>query len=116
MQSGRPAGAGIVPPENFRFVERHRDRIGRAQVAARNASRRARSADTDGGFNEQTEADTSGAAETGIAESSDTGTGSNPLAEQNQPPQPDTARNVAEPPREVPRDTTSDSVSVNRTD
>ena len=115
MQSGRPAGAGIVPPENFRFVERHRDRIGRAQVAARNASRRARMAESDGAFNEQMAADTSGEAETGIAESSDAAAAS-PLPEQNQqPPRPDSARSDAEPPRDVPqRDTTSDSVSVNR--
>jgi len=117
VQGGRAAGAGIVPPENFRFVERHRDRIGRAQLAARNASRRARSADTEGSFNEQIEADTTGQAETGIAESSDTTSSSqNPVSEQNQPPRSDSARNGAEPLREVPRDTTSDSVSVDRSE
>ncbi len=117
VQGGRAAGAGIVPPENFRFVERHRDRIGRAQVAARNASRRSQSADTEGGFNDQIEADTTGQAETGLAESSDTAsTGLNPVSEQNQPPRADTARNEAEPLREVPRDTTGDSVSVDRSE
>jgi hypothetical protein len=111
MQSGRPAGAGIVPPENFRFVERHRDRIGRAQVAARNAARRARSAET---FTDQMAADTTGEAETGFAESSDAG-GANPLSEQNQPPRPDSVRSEAEPLREVPqRDTTTDSLSASR--
>ena len=44
-QGGRPAGAGVVPPENFRFVERHRERIRRAQMAARTARRNAQSAD-----------------------------------------------------------------------
>lgn len=114
MQSGRPAGAGIVPPENFRFVERHRDRIGRAQIAARNASRRARSADTEGAFIEPMETDTTGESETGIAESSDAAAGANPFPEQN-PPRSDSARRDPEPPRDVPqRDTTTDSVSVNR--
>src|SRR5688572_13225738 len=116
VQGGRAAGAGIVPPENFRFVERHRDRIGRAQLAARNASRRSRSADTEGGFNDQIEADTTGQAETGLAESSTASTGLNPVSDQNQPPRADTARNEAEPLREVPRDTTGDSVSVDRSE
>jgi len=40
-QGGRVAGAGVVPPENFRFVERHRERIRRARTAARNARRSA---------------------------------------------------------------------------
>jgi len=112
MQSGRPAGAGIVPPENFRFVERHSDRIGRAQAAARNASRRSRATDTEAGLSEQVEADTTGDTETGIAESSDVSGEANPLPEQNQPPRPDSARSDADPLREVPqRDTTADSVS-----
>jgi hypothetical protein len=116
IQTGRPAGAGIVPPENFRFVERHRDRIGRAQVAARNASRGARSADTEAGFSEATEIDTAEESETGLAESSDVGTAANRLSERPQPPRPDSARNDAGPLKEVPRDTTSDSVSVNRSE
>ena len=48
-QGGRAPGAGLVPPENFRFVERHRERIRRAQTAARAARR---SAET---FESQTE-------------------------------------------------------------
>jgi len=44
-QSGRAAGAGLVPPENFRFVDRYRDRIRRAQIAARTARRNAESAE-----------------------------------------------------------------------
>ena len=110
-QSGRPAGAGIVPPENFRFVERHRERIGRAQVAARNASRRARTADSGAAFSERTEADTTGETGTGIADA-DTAAGPNPLPEQTQPPRPDSARSDADPVREAPpRDTTTDSLS-----
>lgn len=96
-QSGLPARGGIVPPENFRFIERHRERIGRAQLAARNASRRVRSADTVADSGQHIEADTAIDAEAGIMESSDTATDSRPV------------------PQEPPRDTTSDSVSINRT-
>ena len=103
--SGRPAGAGIVPPENFRFVERHRDRIGRAQLAARNASRRARSAGIATESAEQMEADTTGDGEMGIAESSDTLGFPQPVQ-----PSPDSPRSDTDP----PRDTTSDSMTVSR--
>ncbi len=44
-QGGRAAGAGLVPPENFRFVDRYRDRIRRAQIAARTARRNAEMAE-----------------------------------------------------------------------
>ena len=44
-QGGRAAGVGLVPPENFRFVDRYRDRIRRAQIAARTARRNAESAE-----------------------------------------------------------------------
>jgi len=113
-QSGRPAGAGIVPPENFRFVERHRERIGRAQLAARNASRRARSADTEAGFSGQVEADTTVEGETGIAGSSEVVAEPNPLPLENQP-RPDSARSDADPVRAAPqRDTTTDSLDVSQ--
>jgi hypothetical protein len=44
-QGRRPAGAGVVPPENFRFVDRHRERIRRAQASARATRRNAESVD-----------------------------------------------------------------------
>ncbi len=113
VQGGRPAGAGIVPPENFRFVERHRERIGRAQLAARNASRRARNAEIAAESREQMEGDTTAGGETGIAESSDTLVFPVPVTAQ---PRPDSAQ-ATDPPREAtPRDTTGDSVSVNRSE
>jgi hypothetical protein len=106
--SGRPAGAGIVPPENFRFVERHRDRIGRAQLAARNASRRARSAEIAAESREQMETDSTNG-EMGLAESSDTLVFPQPAPVQ---PRSDSGQSTMDPPRDAPRDTTSDSVSV----
>jgi hypothetical protein len=108
MQSGRAAGSGIVPPENFRFVERYRERIGRAQVAARNASRRAR-AESEAEF-EVMQGDTAVEAVTGMEESTGAVIGASPLPEQNQP-RPDTARTnpLGGSPQ---RDTTTDSVSV----
>lgn len=113
-QSGRPAGAGIVPPENFRFVERHRERIARAQIAARNASRRARSADIEAESRDQPEADTVMEGLTGIAESSDTIVF--PVPEPVQPPR-DSAQSGANPPSEPPQsDTTSDSLTASRSD
>lgn len=110
--SGRPAGAGIVPPENFRFVERHRDRIGRAQLAARNASRRARSAAIEAESRDQPEADTVMEGMTGIAESSDTLVFPVPAAVQ--PPR-GSDQSDANPRSEPPQsDTTSDSLTVSR--
>lgn len=115
-QSGRPAGAAIVPPENFRFVERHRERIGRAQLAARNSSRRARSVETEAGFGEQA-ADTTMEGETGMAESADAAADTGSVPEEVQPPTSDSARSDAEPLRQAPqRDSASDSLSVSRSD
>jgi hypothetical protein len=114
-QSGRLAGAGIVPPENFRFVARHRERIGRAQLAARNASRRARNAETDAELGQQIGADTAIDAEAGIVESSDTAADSRQVPQEIQPPRSDTSRSGEDRSRqEPPRDTTSDSVSLDR--
>jgi hypothetical protein len=114
VQGGRPAGAGIVPPENFRFVERHRDRIGRAQLAARNASRRARSADIEADA-QQIDTDTAGTAET-MAELSDSAaTVPRPVPQVVQPPVPDSARSRDDGEGQQPqRDTTGDSVYVDR--
>jgi hypothetical protein len=109
-QSGRPASAGIVPSENFRFVERHRERIGRAQLAARNASRRMRSADTVTDSGQQIEADTAIDAQAGMVESSDA---DRPVPQEIQPPRSDTSRSGEDRSRQEPtRDTTSDSVSI----
>lgn len=89
-QGGRPAGAGVVPPENFRFVDRYRERIRRAQAAARTARRNQESADMQidsgqqAGMEEGREADTSVNAET--AADADTGIEASP------PPPPDTTR------------------------
>jgi hypothetical protein len=114
VQGGRPAGAGIVPPENFRFVERHRERIGRAQLAARNASRRTHSADIEADA-QQTEADAAAGAET-MAEFSDSAaTAPSPVPQPIQPPVPDSGRTGDDRGDQQPqRDTTGDSVSIDR--
>ena len=57
-QGGRAAGAGLVPPENFRFVERHRERIRRAQTAARIARRNAESLESQTGLEQEMGIDT----------------------------------------------------------
>jgi hypothetical protein len=72
-QGGRAAGAGLVPPENFRFVERHRERIRRAQVAARLARRNAQNAELQVDTGQGMGADTLVQTDTGInAVSTDT--------------------------------------------
>jgi hypothetical protein len=109
IQNRLPSGASIVPPENFRFVERHRQRIGRAQLAARNASRRGQSADTDSG--QQVEADTAIDAEVGNVESSGAAVNPSPIPQEIQPPRSDTSRSDEDRLREEPpRDTTGDSL------
>lgn len=113
-ESGRPAGAGLVPPENFRFVDRYRARIRRAQTAARMARRNAEAElQFDAGVGEGDGGDTSIAAGAGMdASSSVTET----RIERADPTQSSNAdSSISSDVREsepTPRDTTRDSLSV----
>jgi hypothetical protein len=114
IQNRLPTGGSIVPPENFRFVERHRDRIRRAQLAARNASR-VRSGDTAADSGQLIEADTAVEAEAGIVESFDPAANPSPVPPEIQPPRSDTSRSGEDRLRqERPRDSTRDSASGDR--
>ena len=68
-EGGRVAGSGVVPPENFRFVDRHRERIRRAQLAARAARRNAESLEAQVDPEQQMDADTTMASENASIES-----------------------------------------------
>ena len=113
---GRPAGAGVVPPENFRFVERHRDRVRRAQAAARIARRNAESYEDQFGAGQQMGGDTAMQVETGMEASQE---GANQAqserAEEGQRNQSDPGESGEQRDGEnTSRDTTRDSVAVNR--
>ena len=110
-EGGRAAGAGLVPPENFRFVDRYRARIRRAQAAARMARRNADTSDMQIDIGEGAGGDTAIAA-VGM-DSSTTGTVERSNATESNA---DTA--VSDDTREsepTPRDTTRDSLSVGAT-
>lgn len=116
-QGGRAAGAGVVPPENFRFVDRYRERILRAQAAARTARRNEANDDLQLDAQESDTADTGIAGEMGI-EASSSGTanprGEHSDAHSNTDSAASAERRGTEPTR---RDTTRDSllhVSQNR--
>lgn len=109
-QGGRVAGAGLVPPENFRFVERHRQRILRAQTAARLARRNAERVESETAIEQDTISDS------GIAVSSDTasiesraGQSADAQKGRSDADESDDDTESGAPP---PRDTTRDSVSV----
>ncbi|HEU4748648.1 MAG TPA: hypothetical protein VFS56_09120, partial [Gemmatimonadaceae bacterium] len=107
-QGGRVAGAGLVPPENFRFVERHRQRIIRAQTAARLARRNAERAES------QTDIEQDTTSDSGIAVSSDS-ISRESRSEQSEDAtkkQSDSAQADNDTGGPPPVDTTRDSVSV----
>ena len=109
---GAPAqGAALVPPENFRFVDRHRERIGRAQAAARMARRNAQR-EEQLAIDRQLEADTAAQSQTGLETSSDeTSSGQTGDAQRIRS---DTAIADVDPRREEvrpPPDTTRDSIN-----
>ena len=102
-QGARPAGAGLVPPENFRFVERHRERIRRAQTAARIARRNAESVDSQTSLEQEMGSDTGMATasedtsiESRSARSDDAGKSDSAASDDDTgsegPPPPDTTR------------------------
>jgi hypothetical protein len=113
-QSGRAAGIGLVPPENFRFVDRYRDRIRRAQIAARTARRNAESAEIQFDTGQSAGLDTGIAGEAGMEASvgGTDGAGVN-QSEASRGSQSDSAASEdnrgSEP---TPRDTTRDSLSL----
>lgn len=114
-QGGRPAGAGLVPPENFRFVDRHRERIRRAQAAARLARRNAQSDEEQFGAEQQIEADTAVQVETGMEASSQEGTNqAQSERSEGQRGKSDSAESGEEGGGDAPPDSTRDSVDVNR--
>ena len=108
-QSGRSAGAALVPPENFRFVDRHRERILRAQAAARVARRNAESMEM------QLDAEEEVGAEMGLESSSAAAADSAASAQsdQLQRAKRDTVESDDDREREEPRrDSTRDSLSA----
>lgn len=110
LQGGRAAGAGLVPPENFRFVERHRERIRRAQTAARIARRNAESVDSQMYLEQEIPIDT------GIAVSSDTSllsrTGRSTDTQRSRADSADADGDTGSEAPPPPPDTTRDSLSV----
>ena len=110
-QGGRAAGAGVVPPENFRFVERHRDRIRRAQNAARAARRNAETFETQttAGDEIQTDSGMAAASENNSIElRSEQSTDAVSSRSDSAAVDNDTGKEAPPP----PADTTRDSVSV----
>lgn len=107
-QSGRSAGAALVPPENFRFVDRHRERILRAQAAARVARRNAESAEM------QLDAAEEVGAEMGLESSSSAAdSAASAQSDQLQRAKRDTVESDDDRAREEPRrDSTRDSLSA----
>jgi hypothetical protein len=104
-ENRQQAGATVVPSENVRFVHRYRDRIRRAQTAARIARRTANEADE---REEPGLLTDSSASAIGIETASDNSSEASTDAERNRP---DTANSEGggTPP---PRDTTGDSLLV----
>jgi hypothetical protein len=113
-QGGRPAGSGVVPPENFRFVDRYRERIRRAQVAARTARRNAESADIQPDSALEAGVDTGISAAIGMDRSSNTAIESDiERADANQRTVPDsTATENTRGTEPTPLDTTRDSLPL----
>lgn len=115
---GAPAqGAALVPPENFRFVDRHRERIGRAQAAARAARRNAQRAEEQLSLEQQLEADTAMQNQAGIETSSGDASmdARSEGSLEGQRARSDSARSGADRSgEESPPDTTRDSTTFSR--
>ena len=110
---GAPAqGAALVSQENFRFVDRHRERIGRAQAAARLARRNAER-EEQLAIDRQLEADTALQGQTGV-QTSFGDTTSQSQSGDTQRIRSDSATSDVDPRREEvrpPPDTTRDSIN-----
>lgn len=113
-EGGRAAGAGMVPPENFRFVDRYRARIRRAQAATRMARRNADATDMQFDAGQGAGGDTSIAA-VGM-DSSSAAENRIDHSDPTQSGRADSARSDDAPEsKPTPRDTTRDSLSVGNT-